>query len=50
MWYYYKCCNTETKVTTHLKAITYKKDQLNMLKDNIKIRVIAFGWEEFETQ
>ena len=21
-----------------------------MLKDNIQIRVIAFGWEEFETQ
>ena len=33
-----------------LKALTYNKDKLDMLKDNIQIRVIAFGWEEFETQ
>ena len=50
MWYYHICCNTATKVTTRLKALTYKKDKLYMLKDNIQIRVIAFGWEEFETQ
>ena len=40
----------ETKVTTRLKSITYKKDKLDMLNDNIQIRVISFGWEEFETK
>ena len=50
MWYYHKCYNTATEVTTRLKDLTYKKDNLDTLKDNIKICVIAFGWEEFKTQ
>ena len=50
MWYSHKFCKTATKVTTRLKAINYKKDKLDMLKGNIQIRVIAFGWEEFENQ
>ena len=50
MWYFHKCCKTATEVTNHLKALTFKKDKLDMLKDNIQIRVIAFGWEEFKTQ
>ena len=33
-----------------LKAITYKKDKLDMLKVNIQIRVIAFAWEESKTK
>ena len=50
MWYSYKCCKTETKVTTRLKDLTYKTDKLDMLKNNIQIRVIAFGWEKFKIQ
>ena len=50
MWYYHKFCKTATEVTKFLKALTFKKDKLEMLKDNIQIRVIAFGWEEFKTQ
>ena len=33
-----------------MKALTYKKDKLDMLKYNIQICVIIFGWEEFKTQ
>ena len=33
-----------------LKAITYKKDKLDMLKVNIQIRVIEFVWEESKTK
>ena len=43
MWYSHKCCNTATKVITRLKALTYKKYKLDIMKDNIQIRVIAFG-------
>ena len=50
MWYSHKCCKTATEVTKCLKALTFKKDKLDMLKDNIQIRVLAFGWEEFKTQ
>ena len=49
MWYSHKYCKTETEVTTYLKALTYKKDKLDMLKDNIQISGIEFGWEEFKT-
>ena len=49
MWYSHKCCKTATKFTTRLKALTFKKDKIDMLKDNLQIRVIAFGWEEFKT-
>ena len=45
MWYFHKCCKTATEVTKHLKALTFKKDKLDMLKDYIQIRVIAFGLE-----
>ena len=50
MWYYHKCCKTEKDDTMCLKALTYNKDKIDMLKDNIQIRVIEFGWEEFKTQ
>ena len=50
MLYSHKCCKTATEVTKLFKALTFKKDKLDMLKDNIQIRVIAFGWEEFKTQ
>ena len=50
MWYSHKFCKTATEVTTRLKALTYKKGKLDMLKDNIQIRVITFVWEEFKTQ
>ena len=50
MWYSPKFCKTATEVTTCLKDITYNKDKIDMLEDNIQIRVIAFGWEEFKTQ
>ena len=49
IWYSHKGCKTETKIPTRLKALTYKMDKIDMLKDNIQIRVIAFGWEEFKT-
>ena len=48
--YYHKCCNIATDVTMSLKAITFKKDKLDMLKVNIQIRVIAFAWEESKTK
>ena len=50
MWYYHEFCKTTTEVTKRLKALAFKKDKLDMLKDNIQIRVIAFGWKEFKTQ
>ena len=50
MWYSHKCCNAATEVTKCLKALTFNKDKLDMLKDNIQIRFIAFGWEEFKAQ
>ena len=50
MWYSHQCCKTATEVTKRLKDLSCKKDKLDMLKDNIQIRVIAFGWEEFNTQ
>ena len=50
MWYSHKFCKTATKVTTRLKALTYKKDNIDMLKNSIQIRVIVSGWEEFKTQ
>ena len=50
MWYSHKCCKTATEVTTCLKDLSYKKDKLEMMKDNIQIHFIAFGWEEFKTQ
>ena len=40
MWYAHKFCKTETDATTHLKALTYKKDKIDMLNDNIQTRVI----------
>ena len=43
MWYSRKCYKTATEVTTRLKALTYKKDKIDMLKDNIRIRVIVSG-------
>ena len=43
MWYIHKCCKIATKVTKRLKVLTFKQDDLDMLKDNIQIRVIAFG-------
>ena len=33
-----------------MNNITYNKDKLDMMKDNIQIRAIAFCWEEFKTQ
>ena len=45
MCYSHKCCKTATEVTMRLKSLTYKEDKLVMLKDNIQIRVITFGWE-----
>ena len=50
MWYSHKFCNTSTEVTKRLKALIFNKDKLDMLKYNIQIRVIAFGWGEFKTQ
>ena len=50
MWYSRKCYKTETEVTTRLNSLSYKKDNLDMLKHHIQICVIAFGWEEFKTQ
>ena len=50
MWYSHKCCKTATEVTKSFKALTFKKENLDMLKDNIKIPVIAFGWEKFKTK
>ena len=50
MWYSHKCCKTATEVTKRLKSLTFKKDKLDMLKDNIQIRFISFGSEEFKTQ
>ena len=35
IWYYHKCCKTTTDATKRLKALTYKKDKLDMMKDNI---------------
>ena len=43
MCYSHKCCKTATEVTTCLKALKHKKDNIDMLKYNIKIRVISFG-------
>ena len=42
MWYCHKYCKTATEVTARVKDLTYNKDKLDMLKDNIKICVIAF--------
>ena len=50
MWYFHKCCKTATAVTTRLKDLTYNKDKLDMMKDNIQIRAIAFLGGEFKTQ
>ena len=44
MWYSHKFRKIATDDTTRLKALTYKKDKLDMLKDNIKTNVIVFGW------
>ena len=50
MWYSHKFCKIATEVTKRLKALTFKKDKLDMLNDNIQIRVIEFGWEKLKTQ
>ena len=50
MWYYHKCYKTAPEVTTRLKDLTYNRDKIDILKDNIQIRVISFGWEELKTQ
>ena len=50
IWYSHKFCKTATEVKKRLKALTFKKNKLDMLKNNIQIRVNSFGWEEFKTQ
>lgn len=43
-------CKTITNVRRHLSFLQYKKDKLQMLKDNIQRRVLVMGWTQFKTQ
>lgn len=50
MWDSDAACKTIQDVNNRLKTLQYKKDMLEMLKDNIRIRVIGFGWTQFKCQ
>ena len=41
-----RCWNTATEVRNGLKKLQYKKDKLAVLKDNIQMRFLGFGWED----
>ena len=50
MWSSDVCWKTIGAVTDGLKNIKYKKYKLGVLKDNIQIRYLGLGWDEYKTQ
>ena len=50
MWDSDAACKTVDDVTNRLQLLKYKKDKMAMLTDNIEIRVVGFGWQEFRTE
>ena len=50
MWISKRCWKTPTKVRAGVRALEFKKDKEEALKDNIRIRWLGMGWvEEAET-
>ena len=49
LWDSGAACKTIPDVTRRLKFLRYKKEKLQMLKDNIQIRVLGMGWSQLKT-
>ena len=44
------CWRTATEVNQGFRRLTTKKDKYSVLKDNIRIRVIGYGWVMWDTR
>ena len=44
-----RCWKTAAEVRNRVKNLQYKKDKFAALKDNIQIRFMGFGWEDWHT-
>ena len=46
LWNSDRCWKTPAEVQKGVKALIYKKDKEEVLKDNLQMRFKRFGWEE----
>ena len=46
LWNSDRCWKTLVEVQKGVKALIYKKDKDEVLKDNLQMRFKGFGWEE----
>eukprot|EP00957_Ditylum_brightwellii_P154557 11763066-Ditylum_brightwellii.AAC.1 len=50
LWDSDSACKTVADVIRYMMTLKYKKDKLQMLKDNTQMCVLGMGWKQFKTQ